>query len=62
VAPAAHACQCHAPANASTNGSAAAGQPSRERYPVLPDGRPDFGRMDVTQRLAYHRERLGLRF
>lgn len=29
-------------------------------FPVKPDGLPDFGRMDVGQRLAYHRKRLGL--
>ena len=28
--------------------------------PVFADGRPDFAAMDVTQRLAYHRQRLGL--
>lgn len=28
--------------------------------PVRPDGLPDFARMDVNQRLAYHRQRLGL--
>ena len=28
--------------------------------PVQSDGRPDFARMDVSQRLAYHRKRLGL--
>jgi len=28
--------------------------------PQFPDGRPDFARMDVDQRLAYHRKRLGL--
>jgi len=29
-------------------------------YPQFSDGRPDFGTMDVAQRLAYHRQRLGL--
>jgi len=29
-------------------------------FPAHPDGRPDFARMDVTSRLAYHRQRLGL--
>jgi hypothetical protein len=28
--------------------------------PVVSNGRPDFTRMDASQRLAYHRERLGL--
>lgn len=37
--------------------------PSPPREPGIPqhaDGRPDFARMDVAQRLAYHRQRLGL--
>jgi len=29
-------------------------------FPSFGDGRPDFARMDVGQRLAYHRQRLGL--
>jgi hypothetical protein len=29
-------------------------------FPAWGDGRPDFARMDVAQRLAYHRRRLGL--
>ncbi len=29
-------------------------------FPTKPDGLPDFTRMDVGQRLAYHRKRLGL--
>ncbi len=29
-------------------------------FPTFSDGLPDFGRMDVVQRLAYHRQRLGL--
>jgi hypothetical protein len=29
-------------------------------YPTRPNGLPDFARMDVAQRLAYHRHRLGL--
>jgi len=29
-------------------------------FPTKPDGLPDFARMDGTQRLAYHRKRLGL--
>jgi hypothetical protein len=49
------ACSCkghdHAPAakKAESNG-----------IPVHPNGLPDFTKMDVTQRLAYHRQRLGL--
>ncbi len=34
--------------------------PSTSAHPTFADGRPDFGRMDVAQRLAYHRNRLGL--
>ncbi len=33
---------------------------STNGFPTTAGGRPDFGRMDVAQRLAYHRERLGL--
>jgi hypothetical protein len=53
-----HACACrsHAPAPA----SAKAVEPSSNGYPTHADGRPDFARMDVSQRLAYHRQRLGL--
>jgi hypothetical protein len=29
-------------------------------HPTLGNGLPDFARMDVNQRLAYHRQRLGL--
>lgn len=29
-------------------------------FPTLSDGLPDFAKMDVSQRLAYHRDRLGL--
>ena len=50
---AAHACRCHeAPAHAT--------RAEDDGFPVLPDGRPDFRTMDVAQRLAYHRARLGL--
>ena len=37
-----------------------AGPPSRNGFPITLDGRPDFAKMDVSQRLAYHRDRLGL--
>jgi hypothetical protein len=53
---AAHDRQCHdAPA---TNGKATT--PARNGFPSTLDGRPDFAKMDVAQRLAYHRDRLGL--
>jgi hypothetical protein len=49
-------CGCHAPKAVELKA------PSRpaEEFPTRPGGLPDFGRMDVTQRLAYHRKRLGL--
>ncbi len=55
-------CHCHdaAPAKAKANGAIANGRPSTNGHPTTLDGRPDFARMDVTQRLAYHRQRLGL--
>ena len=37
-----------------------AGDRDRDGTPILPGGLPDFSRMDVGQRLAYHRRRLGL--
>jgi hypothetical protein len=49
-------CRCHeSHEEVGSNGKA---EPAR--IPTLGDGRPDFGRMDVAQRLAYHRARLGL--
>jgi len=64
--PAAHACKCHDPApsaspvvTASVHGSAN-GKVAKNGFPTRSDGLPDFGKMDVPQRLAYHRERLGL--
>jgi len=61
----AHACRCHGPGPSPANGSVAGapvadGKPSTNGFPSTLDGRPDFGRMDVGQRLAYHRDRLGL--
>lgn len=56
----AHACRCHEPVAASSNGKLAAPAPTRSEFPTFSDGRPDFARMDVAQRLAYHRARLGL--
>jgi hypothetical protein len=35
-------------------------KPMKNGFPSTLDGRPDFTRMDVAQRLAYHRDRLGL--
>jgi hypothetical protein len=70
------ACACHTPAAAKTAGNGAPchchepeskkenvasnGRVGSNGFPVHPDGRPDFARMDVSSRLAYHRERLGL--
>lgn len=51
-----HACQCHDHEPV----QAVAAVPSANGIPTLPDGLPDFARMDVAQRLAYHRKRLGL--
>ena len=36
------------------------GNPATNGHAVLANGRPDFSKMDVAQRLAYHRQRLGL--
>ncbi|AGA26134.1 hypothetical protein [Singulisphaera acidiphila] len=73
VAPAkeAHACQCHShhhapepvPATRAAEPaphSISNGQASSNGFPTFSDGLPDFSRMDVVQRLAYHRQRLGL--
>jgi hypothetical protein len=62
---AAEACQCHEASPAKVNGStskpiADIGKPSANGFPRKLDGLPDFARMDVAQRLAYHRDRLGL--
>jgi hypothetical protein len=57
--PAGKACGCHDEKPVAVNGSVA--KPlSRNGFPSTLDGRPDFARMDVAQRLAYHRDRLGL--
>ena len=50
-------------AGTSSNGNGAYstnGKHTTNGFPTTADGRPDFGRMDVAQRLTYHRERLGL--
>jgi len=68
----AHACSCHEKKSAESNGHAAVYQQPRslvtesksvsasEGPSLLVDGRPDFSRMTPTDRLAYHRQRLGL--
>lgn len=61
-----HACACQtaAPAVAKPEGACRCHEPRESApaapFPTHPDGRPDFARMDVAQRLAYHRQRLGL--
>jgi hypothetical protein len=52
-------CGCHDQKPITVNGSVAK-LPSKNGFPSTLDGRPDFARMDVGQRLAYHRDRLGL--
>jgi hypothetical protein len=54
----AHACKCHESSPVSVASVSASAQ--RNGFPSTLDGRPDFARMDVAQRLAYHRDRLGL--
>jgi hypothetical protein len=44
----------------SRNGHGATNAPAPPAYPTRADGLPDFARMSVPQRLAYHRQRLGL--
>jgi hypothetical protein len=54
-------CQCHAPGSVARPRAAVPASPGANgEVPTLADGRPDFARMDVSQRLAYHRRRLGL--
>ena len=53
------ACACHHPKPAAVNGSAIH-KPWKNGFPSTSEGRPDFSRMDVAQRLEYHRDRLGL--
>jgi hypothetical protein len=55
-----HACACQDHDAIPANGVARVGKVGTNGYPTSSDGRPDFSRMDVAQRLAYHRERLGL--
>jgi hypothetical protein len=58
------ACACKTTAATKACGCAPDKAPTRngdaEAIPTLAGGRPDFARMDVAQRLAYHRRRLGL--
>ena len=58
------ACACKTTAATKTCGCAPSEAPTRNgdagTVPTLAGGRPDFARMDVVQRLAYHRRRLGL--
>ena len=52
-------CGCHDPEPAKVSISLI--KPiSKNGFPSTLDGRPDFSKMDVAQRLAYHRDRLGL--
>ena|GEM_PF-37840 len=70
-----HGCQCHQPAASVPTPRAQAvpvvpasissvkswrDDTERDGFPTHADGLPDFSRMDVAQRLAYHRQRLGL--
>lgn len=61
---AAHDCHCHGASAPPTDGpvpkESAGSKPSANGFPSKLDGMPDFSRMDVGQRLAYHRQRLGL--
>jgi hypothetical protein len=54
------ACQCHTHDTVEAAAPLLNGRPVSNRVPTFSDGRPDFASMDVTQRLAYHRHRLGL--
>jgi hypothetical protein len=58
----AHACHCPPKEKAAPAVTEAvrSGHASANGYPTLDGGRPDFSKMDVAQRLAYHRQRLGL--
>lgn len=61
AAPAAHDCQCYKHAAETQSPAASNGRPAtRNGYPTDTGGRPDFSKMDVAQRLEYHRARLGL--
>ena len=42
------------------NGRSVRPSATPSKFPIRPDGFPDFTRMDPSERLAYHRDRLGL--
>ncbi len=56
----AHACRCHEHAHTVETAPTPVAQPTANGVLTPRDGRPDFARMDVAERLAYHRKRLGL--
>lgn len=58
--PVAEGCGCHAEKKVVKPALEASSKVSTNSFPKFEDGRPDFGKMDVGQRLAYHRKRLGL--
>ena len=54
-------CGCERPLVTESKSSYSRQVPVREGQPaVISNGRPDFSRMSAAERLAYHRERLGL--
>ncbi len=56
-----HACVCHSTPKTKPLVTVSESVPSvRIGFPTQTNGRPDFAKMDSNQRLAYHRERLGL--
>jgi hypothetical protein len=55
-----HACRCHEHESEKSSNLSSKVSSLNNGFPTRPDGLPDFARMDVAQRLAYHRDRLGL--
>ena len=60
-----HACECHATPTPTPSPkrlvTMSESVPAfRVGFPTQTNGRPDFAKMDSAQRLAYHRDRLGL--
>ena len=54
-------CRCKRPViTESSSASSRHSRPEQVPAPFLSNGRPDFSKMSPTERLAYHRERLGL--